>query len=199
MPRLGSVSGSCCNFPPASVSNNPSFQVPPVGPPHSPNPSFQAPTHPFQAANQHHWDFTRPLEIEPFSGFKCEFSLQHIYCRGKKHMWLIFLKFILQRGSGWKLFPVVICTVAHQLNSPAPPPPLDINAQQKFGTKDGGGNKSQMDTVGVRISVWEFCQTPSWNQWKKKRETSLSSEFPFSQKSRTCIFLFSWYSFTSEF
>ena len=33
MPRLGSVSGSCCNFPPASVSNNPSFQVPPVGPP----------------------------------------------------------------------------------------------------------------------------------------------------------------------
>ena len=106
----------------------------------------------------------------------------------KKHMWLIFLKFILQRGSGWKLFPVVICTVAQQLNSPAPPP-LDINAQQKFGTKDGGGNKSQMDTVGVRIGVWEFCQTPSWNQWKKKRETSLSSEFPFSQKSRTCIFL----------
>ena len=117
----------------------------------------------------------------------------------KKHMRLIFLKFILQRGSGWKLFPVVICTVAPQLNSPAPPPPLDINAQQKFGTKDGGGNKSQMDTVGVRISVWEFCQTPSWNQWKKKRETSLSSEFPFSQKSRTCIFLFSWYSFTSDF
>ena len=76
---------------------------------------------------------------------------------------------------------------AHQLNTSVPP--LDINAQQKFGTKDGRRNESlsrmsngprwrQNQCLGILSDSFLESMCPNRGT---KRDTSLSS-FPVSKK-----------------
>ena len=93
---------------------------------------------------------------------------------------------------------------AHQLNTPVPP--LDINAQQKFDTKDGHRNKSlsQMSNGPrwrqnqcLRILSDSFLES-MWPNRGTKRDTSLSS-FPVSKNEWRQFFELNTFLYSIEF